>query len=198
MGDRKRAIIEAAIKTIANYGLNKTNAQMIAKELGIAQSSIFYHFPQQQLLFDALLPYINQVNRNALINILKQSKATNYFDRLCEYIHGNLLWAINHKEHVTVLLYYLAEGRFSETINTEIRSIVKAANDQIYHYLVAGIAEQEFQIKGNVRNVAKFINQSVNGTVITHFQLFDEWDIESYMADLIQLLKSFILLEDGN
>ena len=71
---------------------------------------------------------------------------------------------------------------------------MKSAEDKVYFYLVTGIAEGEFTVKSNIRSLARFINQSVNGTVITHFHLQEDWDIDSYMDDLTSYLKELIHL----
>lgn len=194
MPSKKTAIIEATIRCIANHGLNKTNAQLVAKELGIAQSSVFYHFPQQQQLFDSLLHHVAKVNADEVKSLLTKAQATNHFERLCHYIRGNLQWAVNHQDQVMVLIYSLSEGKHSPQVNTEIIKILKKAEDRLYFYLVAGIAEGEFSVEGDLRALAKFINQSVSGTVVTRFQLLDEWDIDTYMSELITILKRLINL----
>ena len=196
MVDKKTIIIEATISTIAKYGLNKTNAQLIAKKLNIAQSSIFFHFPQQQQLFDSLIEHIAIVNNNEVKALLKTMKAVNNFDKICQYIRGNLQWALNHRDHVTVLLYSLAEGKYSKKIGDGITGILKTAEDAFYLYLVSGIAEGEFTVNGNLRSLAKLINQSVNGSVVTYFHLHNDWNIDTYMTELIIHLKEIIHLKD--
>lgn len=198
MTDKKTIIIEATISAIAQHGLNKTNAQLIAKKLNIAQSSIFYHFPQQQQLFDSLIEHIETVNNNEVKALLKNMEANNNFDKICQYIKGNLLWAVNHRDHVTVLLYSLAEGKYSKKIGDGITSILKTAEDNFYLYLVSGIAEGEFTVNGNLRSLARLINQSVNGSVITYFHLHNNWNIETYMQELILHLKEIIHLTPQN
>ena len=194
MTDKKTAIIEATISAVAKYGLSKTNAQLVAEEMNIAQSSIFYYFPQQQQLFNSLNEYITKHNSEQVKQLVEDVQASNSFERLCRFIKGNLLWAVNNRDHVTVLLYSLAESRQSPTISKEVSSILKSAEDKVYFYLVTGIAEGEFTVKSNIRSLARFINQSVNGTVITHFHLQEDWDIDSYMDDLTSYLKELIHL----
>lgn len=195
MTDKKTIIIEATISAIAKYGLNKTNAQVVAKELNMAQSSIFYHFPQQQQLFDSLIEHIAKVNNQVVKSLLKKVNASNNFDRICHYIKGNLQWAIAHRDHVTVLLYSLADGSFNEKVSKDITKILKTAEDKFYFYLVSGIAEGEFTVNGNLRSLAKLINQSVNGSVVTYFHLHDGWDLDTYMHEMIIHLKEIIHLK---
>tara|TARA_B110000879_G_C10991537_1_gene439485 strand:- start:280 stop:876 length:597 start_codon:yes stop_codon:yes gene_type:complete len=196
MADKKTIIIEATISAIAKYGLNKTNAQVIAKELNIAQSSIFYHFPQQQQLFDSLIEHIAKVNNSEVKALLQTVNANNNFDRICHYIKGNLQWAVSHRDHVTVLLYSLAEGKYNDKIGKGITKILKTAEDKFYLYLVSGIAEGEFTVSGNLRSLAQLINQSVNGSVVTHFHLHNDWNIDIYMRELTLHLKEIIHLNN--
>ncbi len=195
MSNKKKAIIEATITAIAKYGLSKTNAQVVAEEMNIAQSSIFYHFPHQQQLFNSLNDYIATNNAEQVRKLVEEVEAKNSFERLCRFIKGNLLWAVNNRDYVTVLLYSLAEGRHNETKSKEVSSILKSAEDKVYFYLVTGVAEGEFTIKSNIRSLARFINQSVNGTVITHFHLQKDWNIDAYMEDLTTYLKEIIHLK---
>ena len=195
MADKKTAIIEATISAIAQYGLNKTNAQLVTSEMGMAQSSIFYHIPTQQKLYESLVPHIAKINIHGVKELLKQSNVTTNFERLCQYIRGNLLWAMSHRNHVMVLIYALAEGKHSEHIYKEVTAILKMAEEKIYFYLVAGVAEQEFKVDGNLKSFAKFINQSVNGTVLTQFQFFDDWSVDTYMKELQVFLKGVIHIQ---
>ena len=195
MTSKKTAIIEATISAVAKYGLSKTNAQLVAEEMNIAQSSIFYHFPQQQQLFDSLNDYVARHNAEHVKKLVEEVKVSNSFERLCRFIKGNVLWAVNNRDHVTVLLYALADSRQNETVSHNVSNILKKAEDQVYFYLVTGIAEGEFTVKSNIRSLARFINQSVNGTVITHFHLKDDWDIDSYMEDLTNYLLEIIHLK---
>lgn len=194
MADKKTAIIRATIAAIAKYGLNKTNAQLVASEMGIAQSSVFYHFPTQKKLNESLVPFISKSNAMVVKGLLKEANAQNNFERLCHYIRGNLIWAMTHRDQVMVLVYALAEGKHSEQICSEVSSILKTAEDRLYFYLVAGVAEKEFTIDSNLRSLAKFINQSVNGSVLTQFQLYDDWSVDSYMDELTVFLKGVIHL----
>ncbi len=196
MADKKTIIIEATISAIAKYGLNKTNAQVIAKELKMAQSSIFYHFPQQQQLFDSLIEHIAKVNGTVVKDLLAKVNARNNFEKICQYIKGNLQWAISHRDHVTVLLYSLADGSYNEKFSKDITKILKTAEDKFYFYLVSGIAEGEFSVNGNLRSLAKLINQSVNGSVVTYFHLHNDWDLDTYMHESTLHLKEIIHLKN--
>jgi hypothetical protein len=121
-------------------------------------------------------------------------KGRNSFERLLRFIKGNLLWASSNRDQVTVLLYYLAEGYHNSDRAMQVRKLLKRAENQIYFYLVTGVSEEEFTIKGSIRSLAKFINQSVNGTVVTDFHLKEDWDIDSYLNDIASYLKEMINL----
>lgn len=196
MADKKTLIIEATISAIAKYGLNKTNAQVVAKELNMSQSSIFYHFPQQQQLFDSLLNHIVEMNGKVVKNLLKKVNANNNFERICQYIKGNLQWAITHRDHVTVLLYSLADGSYNEKLSQDITKILKTTEDKFYFYLVSGIAEGEFSVNGNLRSLAKLINHSVNGSIVNYFHLQNDLDLDTYMHEMIIHLKEIIHIKD--
>ena len=89
----------------------------------------------------------------------------------------------------------MAYGDFNEKVSKDITKMLKRAEDKFYFYLVSGIAEGEFTVNGNLRSLAKLINQNVNGSVVTYFNLHDDWDLDTYMHEMIIHLKEIIHLK---
>lgn len=60
--DQKRdAIIEAAIKRFAHFGVSKTTMAEIAADLSISKASLYYYFPDKRNLYAEVLKSITQV-----------------------------------------------------------------------------------------------------------------------------------------
>ena len=49
------AIIEAARKRFAHYGLTKTTMNEIAADIGMSKASLYYYFPDKENLFVAVI-----------------------------------------------------------------------------------------------------------------------------------------------
>ncbi len=55
---KQKAIIEAAIKRFAHFGVGKTTMNEIAKDLSISKALLYYYFPDKVSLYGAVLEYI--------------------------------------------------------------------------------------------------------------------------------------------
>jgi TetR/AcrR family transcriptional regulator len=59
--DQKReAIIEAAIKRFAHFGVGKTTMTEIGNDLSLSKASLYYYFPDKLSLYAAVLKHITQ------------------------------------------------------------------------------------------------------------------------------------------
>jgi TetR/AcrR family transcriptional regulator len=62
--DKKRdAIIEAAIKRFAHFGVAKTTMTEIGNDLSLSKASLYYYFPDKLNLYAAVLKTIIEANR---------------------------------------------------------------------------------------------------------------------------------------
>lgn len=61
--DQKReAIIEAALKRFAHFGVGKTTMNEIASDLALSKASLYYYFPDKISLYAAVLKSISEAN----------------------------------------------------------------------------------------------------------------------------------------
>src|SRR5215218_6733332 len=61
--DQKReAIIEAALKRFAHFGVAKTTMTEIGNDLSISKASLYYYFPDKLNLYAAVLKHITRAN----------------------------------------------------------------------------------------------------------------------------------------
>lgn len=61
--DQKReAIIEAAIKRFAHFGVDKTTMTEIGNDLSLSKASLYYYFPDKISLYAAVLKHITQAS----------------------------------------------------------------------------------------------------------------------------------------
>ena len=60
---KQEAIIEAAIKRFAHFGVSKTTMAEIAADLSFSKASLYYYFPDKLNLFAAVFKTITDASR---------------------------------------------------------------------------------------------------------------------------------------
>jgi AcrR family transcriptional regulator len=164
--DKKTAILQAAMTCISKYGIENTKTQVIAKELGVAQSGLFYHFRNNDELFDSLIPQIVTVNHGIVEKLRQTKKPKDNLSALRLYAMGNLYWAHKHPEQVAVLLYSVMRTSYSTFMRKTMTQVQNTGENTIYGILTAGVAEKEFSVDGDLREMAKFIHNTLIGATI--------------------------------
>jgi TetR/AcrR family transcriptional repressor of mexJK operon len=59
---KQEAIIEAAVKRFAHFGVGKTTMTEIANDLSISKALLYYYFPDKLSLYAAVLKHITQID----------------------------------------------------------------------------------------------------------------------------------------
>lgn len=163
------AILNTAIRCIGKHGIEKTNAQLIAKGLGVAPSGIFYYFETQELLFDSLVSYIAGLNHDLVSKIQAKSPRASHRERLFLHLEGNLLWGEKYPEQVAVLLVSMAKTGYSAKMRDLVNRLFQVGEDRIYSLLTAGIAEKEIYIATDIRDTAAYIHKALTGHIICQY-----------------------------
>ena len=183
---KKEAILDAAIKCISKYGIENTNSYSIAKELEIAQSGVYYHFPDQEALFDSLLERIARQNHELVENLQQKEKPKDKRSRLLTYIKGNLLWADKHPDQVGVLLFSFLKTSHSKKMKKHVAKTLSVGEDTIYGILATG------STSGDIRHLAKFIHQALIGSIISFHYLRPRVSYEDHFKILRERVLDLI------
>jgi AcrR family transcriptional regulator len=109
----KARILASARKIFGEYGYNNTTTRMIAKDVGIDISTLYYHWGEKQDLYEAVLEDVGDAIQQKLNEIERkvsgQSLTTRLeiaLDMMCDYL-------FSHPEVPNLILY----GYFSKTPN---------------------------------------------------------------------------------
>ncbi len=183
--NKKTEIFDAAIRCIGKLGIERTNAQAIADELGVAQSGIFYYFPKQETLFDSLTGYIAEVNHLVVTKLLEKRKPKTAYEGLSTHIEGNFLWAKRHPDQVAVLMLSIAKTAHSKFMQDLLKRLFAVGEDRIYAYLTVGVAERQFTVRGDIRDLASFIQKTLIGFIIAQYLSKRDGVGESYFFQLL-------------
>jgi len=109
----KARILASARRIFGEYGYNNTTTRMIAKDVGIDISTLYYHWGEKQDLYEALLEDVGDEIQHKLNgierNVSGQSMARRLeiaLDMMCDYL-------FSHPEVPNLILY----GYFNKSPN---------------------------------------------------------------------------------
>lgn len=182
-GDFKRLeIIEAAIQSFAQHGLEKTNYETLAKMIGTRRAHIAYYFKDKGLIFTSSVRYILAVYQELSEQNLKKAKSKQ--ERLIKYVETIFDWANRYPEQVSVmlLLYY----------QCSVNEDYKILNDDIREQ---GLKKIESILKDdldfNKEDAIIFAKQIQNllSASITEAMTTTHADLEKIKKDLVHFLK---------
>ncbi len=108
---RKIEIIQAAIKCIAEQGIEATTFESIASVLGIRHSNVTYYFPDKKDIISAAIKYITiQVGKriDALVSTVKTPRA-----KLKAYFNSYFMQTREHSHEEAVFLLFFYYCKFN-------------------------------------------------------------------------------------
>ena len=92
----KAKILATARRLFGEYGYHGVTTRMVAKEVGIDVSTLYYHWGEKQDLYEAVLTDINDEIRNKLAEIERQvrgkpldSRLTAAIDIMCDHLFAH-------------------------------------------------------------------------------------------------------------
>ena len=107
----KAKILSAARKLFGEYGYNDTTTRMIAGDVGIDISTLYYHWGEKQDLYEAVLTEINQEIQNKLNEVEKKVSGQSLATRLELAIDMMSDYLFSHPEVSNLILF----GYFNKT-----------------------------------------------------------------------------------
>jgi AcrR family transcriptional regulator len=136
-----RAIRAAAIESIYRYGYNGTSIRRLAAEVGIDQSTLYYHIKSKQ----NLLYQINtDVREQYLAGLREAQSAADPVEQLCRFIryHVSFRFKLRKMSFIAASeLRFLAPARRKKVIDTQ-RMVLNSVKDIID----AGVAAEVFDV----------------------------------------------------
>lgn len=193
---KKIQIIRTAIKCVAQYGIESTSAETIAKKMGIAQSGIFYYFPTQEDLFNSLDGFIAQTNHAVVTKYHSSTGAASTWEKLTGHLNGNLEWAKKYPDQVCALLIAMAKTSRSRSVRQRVNKLFQVGEDRIAALLAEGIRNREFIYRGDITELACFVHKSLTGILIAAYYSRHWRETEFFQSvlqkNLAQLLNASV------
>lgn len=76
MDDKKRLIIDAALKRFSHFGITKTSMSEIAEDLKLSKANLYYYFPDKFSLIEAIGDMIMEESLDAINRALHEINDT--------------------------------------------------------------------------------------------------------------------------
>jgi AcrR family transcriptional regulator len=186
----KARILASARKVFGEYGYNNTTTRMIAKDVGIDISTLYYHWGEKQDLYEAVLEDVGDAIQHKLNEIERkvsgQSLTTRLeiaLDMMCDFL-------FSHPEVPNLILF----GYFSKTPNgvtLDIKMTEHIANIAVAMELAPNKNQISVQARARILAVWNTVLNFISG------ENFFRPMLETDHADYVQVVKEtlkFILV----
>jgi|GEM_PF-144941 len=127
--EKRRIIIEAASRIIAQKGIDKTSLSDIAAEAGISKGSLYYYYASKDdLIFDITETHINEISGN-LFQIIEDGRENATWDGILKILFTRILNAETRGRLHLYLIQQALNG--NEDLASRFRKKYREWNDLI-------------------------------------------------------------------
>lgn len=107
VADKRRAILDAALRLLARSGLHNTPMSALAREAGVAAGTLYLYFPSKEALINAL--YLELIEDRARATAAAPADAPPS-ERLWQAWHGLARWHLDRPDASNVVQQCRASG----------------------------------------------------------------------------------------
>ena len=187
---RKAKILASARRLFGEYGYNDTTTRMIAGDVGIDISTLYYHWGDKQDLYEAVIQDLNdeimEQFRKVEIRVKNQSLSKRLeiaIDILCDYL-------FSHPEVANLILHgYFNKTRHGVTLDIKIAEHI--ANIAIAMKLASDKTNVSIQAKARILAVWNAVLNFISGE--SFFRPMLDADAGEYRSVVKETLK-FVLI----
>jgi len=182
----KARILASARKLFGEYGYNSTTTRMIAGDVGIDISTLYYHWGEKLDLYEALIVDINDEIQRKFKEVEKQVKGKSLSDRLEISIDLLTEFLFNNPEISNLILY----GYFKKAdpqIVPDIKIDDYTASIAVAMNLAGDKADVPVQAKARILAVWNCVLNFISGE--NFFRPILDIDREGYLAVVKETVK---------
>jgi AcrR family transcriptional regulator len=186
----KARILASARRMFGEYGYNDTTTRMIAKDVGIDISTLYYHWGEKQDLYEAVIMDISEEVQQKLNEVEKYVSGRSLTDRLEIAIDMMCDYLFSHPEVSNLILF----GYFNKTrhgVTLDIRMSKYVSNIAFAMGLSNDKANVSIQSKARILAVWNTVLNFISGE--DFFRPMLNTDREDYIKVVKETLK-FILV----
>ncbi len=187
-GERSRDnILNVSLDLFSQQGFANTSVQDIANQCGISQTTVFYHYKNKKVLFEAILEKVISNNRNFFNERLNPELSA--YDKLITLLISNIDWCLEYPKDAKILLmlfnFSTSDETFksltTETINNGRALVLKSLEDLDENNL--------FHSKMSLSECAIIIQQYINAVL---FQVLARDDGEIVASQFKSTVHSLV------
>jgi AcrR family transcriptional regulator len=186
----KAKILASARKIFGEYGYNDTTTRMIAKEVGIDISTLYYHWGEKQDLYEAIIMEISEEIQEKLNEVEKKVSGQSLTTRLEIAIDMMSDYLFSHPEVSNLILF----GYFNKTphgVTLDIRISKYISNIAFAMGLARDKREVSTQAKARILAVWNTVLNFISGE--NFFRPLLDTSHDDYM-DVVKETLKFILV----
>lgn len=177
----KDKIIQKAVRLFAHQGVDGLSMRKLADRSGIAQSVIYHHFKNK----DVLLKYLFDTTNTKLGKLRAKLPQTQTSSQM---LKQRITFQIDHAEEIVAVLKYFLTYR-KEFEKQNLGYVPEKAYLHIEEVLARGVKSGEF-IEMDIAKEAKVITHAINGFILEYFP---KKPTGKEKRELIESIHRFIL-----
>jgi AcrR family transcriptional regulator len=186
----KARILASARRIFGQYGFNSTTTRVIAKDVGIDISTLYYHWGEKQDLYEAVIMDVNAEIQEKLIGIERKVSGQSLTTRLETAIDMMCDYLFSHPEVPNLILF----GYFSRTrqgVILDIKMSKYIANIAVAMELARDKNKVSMQAKARILAVWNTVLNFISGESL--FRPMLDTNHQNYVQIVKETLK-FILV----
>lgn len=184
---RRQLIMDAAERVFSIRPFDKVSMREIADDAGIATSSIYTYFEDQESLFVEVCLreiglMISEINTIAGESTIEERKLERIITAFVEYL-------VSHDSYFRMMVLFMTQGNLKTESMTKLNDIMKQA-----FTLFDGIFSA-LGYRGHVRKLSHFFFAALNGILVTYRKLpgRSEEEVVRHMKELGLIMKDMIV-----
>lgn len=189
-GSMKAKILYAARRVFGKYGFHGTTTRMIAKEVGIDISTLYYHWGEKADLYETVIIDINEDLRQKLADVEKTIHGLPLNKRLEIAIDSMTEYLFKYPEISNLVLFqYFGKMRDQSSMNVEIPEFVSgiARSMELCKNSEDVSCRARFQVLAIMNSIHNFISGE------NFFRNMVEMEKEDYIIEVKETLKSILI-----
>lgn len=191
--NKKTIIYDTAVSLFASQGYESTTTLQVAREVGVTEPAVFYHFKNKNTLFSTILEKALKIYLNRLEMVALSNRSA--FECLEELIKVHFSIVIEEPEYARILLRTCpAKLEDPDSTCTKIYHQVRSAlRDAIRVILENGMVSGEF-IKVDVGATSNLLIAMINGLMSQQIAALE--NLEGVEAATIAFCRNALLKHD--
>jgi AcrR family transcriptional regulator len=183
-------IVQAAIKSFAHHGIEKTSYTNLAKDCGISRTLIHHYFPTLDSLFLLGANYARQTLLECAAEGLRRHPSDER-KQLNGYIHGCFRWVELFPDQAKFWMLYFYQSSLGGTAKSENTAMVRAGHQRIQALILTGKEKGYFHFK-DAALTSKAIQVLITGAIVTIITENDYLSLKNVTHDIQETVAKLL------